>query len=612
MQSKRPSTHLWLFLFFAGLTFQLFSQTTFVEQDGVISVEAEHYTENKGAWEQVEGRNAYPFELRGIFNAEVNSLLIANIEGIIPTALQQEVIISKEPVLIGAGKTNENALVLASFTGDPDHAAVFAYKKGSQMPGAKAAGTRIGIFSGKKAWNGNGWRIYASILEWLIGKKKDATILFLANDVDAGTDDGVTVDRLKFLGYAVRPVADRDFTPQMISNADVVLISESTSDEVIGSQLKDAKIPIMVCNALLFDRMGMIKSIPPWNSEGGQYGNAMMIREGRADDYLRYAIYVEEAGKFNLYALGKNAGLEMQSVPVALNPDSLHPSQAVTSFSLAAEANWVEAIDKIHFTRAGWHDLYILKGEPSPGAYQYPNFRLDKLVLSKEKLSLNGDGPEETQNLDEVDVPTSMVVYREFLPRQLWQVQGGVAVIEAEQIDKHPNWALQQLPQGYSGRAFLSWKGTDRMISLDGADGPTDVNHIRQGPQEEWLIIGLDVPANGTYSMDVRCFIPVDKPVQDLWMGVLEKEGMGVHNKIKKVQSLRNKIPTLSGFQWLSEEIKGINLKKGLNYLYLSGKTKDLGIDRIVLFETQSEPARRKARNLETSVATRGDQASRE
>ena len=34
MQSKRPSTHLWLFLFFAGLTFQLFSQTTFVEQDG--------------------------------------------------------------------------------------------------------------------------------------------------------------------------------------------------------------------------------------------------------------------------------------------------------------------------------------------------------------------------------------------------------------------------------------------------------------------------------------------------------------------------------------------------------------------------------------------------
>ena len=594
-------------MLFAGLSVPLHSQTTFLEQDGIISIEAENYTENRGAWEQVEGRNAYPFELRGIFNAEVNSLLIANIDGIIPTALKGEVVISQDPVMIGAGKTNEYATVIASFTDDPDHAAVFAYKKGVQMPGGKASGTRIGIFSGKTDWNGNGWRIYGSIMEWLVGKKKDAKILFIANDVAKGTDDGITVDRLKFLKYTVQAVTDEEFVPQMLSGVDIVLISETTSDAILGDQLKDAKLPVMVCNALLFDRMGMIKSVPQWVAEEGQSGNAMMIREGKKDDYLRYAIFVEEAGKYNLYALGKNAGLEGQEVPIALNPRSLSPTEALTSFNLKGDPAWVESNEKINFQRPGWHDLYVLKGDKLPGAYQYPNFRLDKLVLSKDKLSLSGDGPAETRNEGDIDAPTSMVIYREFLPRQLWEVQGGFAVIEAEQIDHHSSWAKQQLPQGFSGNSFLSWKGTDRMISLDGTDGPRDVNYVRQGPQEEWLILGLDVPADGIYSLDMRCHIPEDRLNQDLWLGVLSKEGIGVHSKIRKVQSLGKKIPSEAGFQWLTEEVPGISLKKGLNYLYLSGKSRDLGIDRIVLFETESEPARRKAKNLETAVTSRGE-----
>ena len=145
------------------------------------------------------------------------------------------------------------------------------------------------------------------------------------------------------------------------------------------------------------------------------------------------------------------------------------------------------------------------------------------------------------------------------------------------------------------------------MISLDGTDGPRDVNYVRQGPQEEWLILGLDVPADGIYSLDMRCHIPEDRLNQDLWLGVLSKEGIGVHSKIRKVQSLGKKIPSEAGFQWLTEEVPGISLKKGLNYLYLSGKSRDLGIDRIVLFETESEPARRKAKNLETAVTSRGE-----
>lgn len=112
---------------------------SFVEADGVVSIESEHYSRRIGAWQSVEGRNAGA----GGFGIVPEYRLHVRPSPFTPkTAASME---WPQQFPVAWGHTTAAAISPLVTDVDTSRSAIFAYEAGAQMHGLVAPARRVGM-----------------------------------------------------------------------------------------------------------------------------------------------------------------------------------------------------------------------------------------------------------------------------------------------------------------------------------------------------------------------------------------------------------------------------------------------------------------------------------
>lgn len=599
------------------------AQNTFLEINGIVSMEAEHYTGNTGPWEQVEGRNAVSVDDAGLGNIKDAFVRILKSDHPLAAGFAGKVTLTRDQAPMNWGFPNENATVIAVSQREPEKAVIFAYENGAKMPGLPAPEKRVALFIRNPEVTLDGWAMFDAAVKWVNDSTFNANrdVLFLTNSEHLSEMDSAFKARLERLDCRVIIGDDNQVKTGDADGKTFILISESVASNAIGTKFRSVTIPVIVCEPYLFDDMGMIIQRPAWKESAGQFGNAMMIRWGKWSDNLRYSIFFSNPGSYSLWLMGKNGGDSgTDDVAIFLDPDSIRENLLHYNIRFQKDLGWTrqmhfktpgnpEAPGKasIEVKKAGWHTLYLVKGaEPEhpdtpPEARKYPNWRVDKIIISRDETPPLGDGPLETTNNQQVKVPDSLLQNTEFFPSQVWLENENYVVVEAEAIDHHSYWKLSSKPWGYSGNGYLQWRGPDRTRSIEGLGGNDDELCVRQGPQEEWIILRLFVTHPGNYRVNVRNYHLNKDDDNDAWIA---KVGFRP-NRIKgtKITRIGDSHQDGNGFTWLDWGVHKFWFKKGINDLYISGRSVGFGIDRITVYKDGDPIAKKKALNLKTPVS---------
>ncbi len=122
--------------------------------------------------------------------------------------------------------------------------------------------------------------------------------------------------------------------------------------------------------------------------------------------------------------------------------------------------------------------------------------------------------------------------------------------------------------------------------------------HTQQGPLEEWLILRLRVQEPGDYLVNLRNYHRRADGDNDAWIGVVEP---GFPRRpVKRVgDSLRDG----AGFSWLDWGTPTLHLTAGEHMLYVGGRSRGFGVDRIAIYRADSVAARRQALDAATPAA---------
>jgi hypothetical protein len=620
-----------ILLFILFLIQPLFSQQTFLEINGVVSIEAEHYTGNKGPWEEVEGRNAVSIDDAGFGAFDETKILIKDGDHPAAGGLTGVVSIMENGESINWGIPNENAQNIAVSEKILSRSALFVYEKDAIMPGLKAPDKRVGMFLRSASANEAGWKIFDATMRWAVKQQPDSLreVLFITHYRDSSEMDDKIQDRIERLGYQVILIEDDSVNRDDANSKAFVVISESVNSNSIGNKFRYSKTPIIVCEPHLYDDMGMVIFKPVWVETEGQFPNAMMIRRGKWSDNLRYSIYFTTPGIYNLWLLGKSGGdAGADEVKIFFDTDSIYSDALFYEIQFSKELQWTNQMffktplnlktpgnSEINVKKAGWHNLFLVKGaEPEdplhpPDTRKYPNWRVDKIIIYKEGTIPEGDGPLETRNNQQVEVPDSLLIDKEFWPKQIWVEMNGYVILEAEDIDCDEYWQLKDEPKGYTGKGYLEWQGPDRTRSIEGLGGNDDLIYVRQGPQEEWLIIRVFTSQQGYYGVNVRNIHQNIDGDNDAWIAPV-----GFHPNRKrgtKIQRIGDSFNDGKGFTWLDWGIQRFWFRNGLNNIYIGGRSVGFGIDRIAIYRDDDEQAKTKALDLYRPVSKLKSQDSR-
>jgi hypothetical protein len=186
-----------------------------------------------------------------------------------------------------------------------------------------------------------------------------------------------------------------------------------------------------------------------------------------------------------------------------------------------------------------------------------------------------------------------------WLPEEIWVEEDGVVVVEAETIEHHGHWELKTEPKGYSGAGYLNWDGPGRSETPDGRGGNDDYTNERQGPQNEWLIIRILVNHPGVYKMNARNYHVKEDGDNDSWSWKVGQE-ISDWNPVRRMgDSLKDG----EGFTWLDWGVRSFYLKAGVNNLYIGGRSRGFGIDRVAIYRDNTPGAEEKALNLNTPLS---------
>ncbi len=607
-------------LFVAILFYQagLFSAPpfSFVEENGVISIEAEHYTSNVGPWERVEGRNAITDDMAGLGTDSESVLDVRS--AVLPGIQAGSIQITREEHDVNWGFPAPLATIAAAFESDAEKAAVFFYENGAALAQGNATARRTGMFSGTPELTAEGWMLWDAALNWTVGGQTAGEALFIVSSTELGDMDKATSERLEQLGFTVKPVEDEAVTPRDAENKALVFVSESVSSGAVADKFLNVSVPVVICEPYVLDDMNMIVSKPRWQEKPGQSGLAMLTRRGSWSDYMRYAIYFENTGIYNLWLLGQSGGDGgSNEVKVFFGAAALKSESDFYEITFSERLAWtnerhyqnpengpIPATPTVNVTKPGWHNLYLVKGadpehpDNPPENRRYPNWRVDKILLTTAADKPSGDGPVESLNNGQFSLPEVFAADLEFYPPEIWQEQNGFVVIEAEDIEHHDHWQLKTEPENYTGDGYLEWQGPSRTTSIDGIGGNHDSLGVRQGPQDEWLILRLSITNPGVYSVDVRNHHEREDGDNDAWVS---KVGFQPDRHAGKVISrMGDSFHDGEGLTWLDWGVREFELQKGINNLYIGGRSIGFGIDRIVIYKTDDEKAREKAMDLST------------
>jgi hypothetical protein len=610
---------LLLFFWFQDIT----AQYTFLEINGVVSIEAEHYTENTGPWEEVEGRNAVSIDDAGLGSFVETKVLIRDGDHPAAGGLTGVVSLVENDEPINWGVPNENAQNIAVSEKIPSRSIIFIYEKNSNMPGLRAPDKRIGMFIRSANVTLEGWKIFTAVIKWAVKNQPDSLkeVLLVTHSRDSNEMDFAIQENLEKLGFQVHIKQDDEVTRSDAQGKAFVLLSESVNSNSVGNKFRYTRSPVIVSEPHLYDDMGMVLFKPVWNEVEGQLPNAMMIRRGNWSDYLRYAIYFTTPGTYNLWLLGRNGGDSgSDEVKVFFDADSIYSDALFYEIKFNREIDWTQQMffetpqnrktlgkAEIIVNKAGWHNLFLVKGaEPEdannpPSSRKYPNWRVDKVLIYKDDTRPEDDGPLETFNNQQVEVPDSLLQNKEFLPTQVWTEMNGYVTFEAEDIDHHDYWQFKSEPKGYTGKGYLDWQGPDRTRSIEDLGGNDDLINVRQGPQEEWLILRVFLSKQGYYHIDVRNIHHKEDGDNDAWIA---KVGFKPNRKRgTKIQRIGDSHKDGKEFTWLDWGKQRFWLRKGINDIYIGGRSKGFGIDRIAIYLEGDEEVKAKALDIYRPVS---------
>lgn len=573
----------------------------------MVAIEAEHYTDNVGAWEEVEGRNATE-QGRGLthdFRLAMRAPdhpLAAGLRGVVELPRNTP---------IPWAMPGSAATIVAAAGHDPAKAVVFGYERGAELPGGGRAIARRAVTTAPLGEVDAFRRLFSSAMAWAAEGSAKRRALLVLNEEERAPDDLAIEARLVADGFEIERRLASDLTPDAARER-VVVVPGSVRVEKLHGRLREVAAPIVLAHKtdIALD-LGLTSE--PRLVPGAP--NAMMIRAGKWTDHLRYVIHFGEAGEYQLWLLGQSGGTGGSDEVKVFFEEAPNPrSERFFEMRFESRLGWTNrafarrpenrktpVAATVRVTKPGWHTLWLAKGsEPEhhtsepPPEYRYPNWRVDKLVLHKVGLAApEGDGPAETRNTGELAPPGELLRQSEFLPKQVWRLQDGVVAIEAEAIDHDPHWQEAVEPKGFTGAAFLEWRGPGLTRSVEGLFGNDDHRHVRQGAPEWGLIVRVFAAEPGTYRLDVRNHHRKKDGDNDCWIALVGARASPERPIVRLGDSHRDG----TGFTWLDWGVPRLQLQPGLNEIRVGGRSVGFGVDRIVLYREGDEAAKARALN---------------
>ncbi len=183
------------------------------------------------------------------------------------------------------GGPNANAIVGATYLGNPSRPAIFGYEAGVAMPGRTAPARRVGLFlldNTAASLTTAGGALFDAAVTWAAGTTgptptptpaptatpaatatpsptgtTNVALLVVGNPSALGPGDIAVRNRLVTLGFAVTLADDGTVNAASTTSAAVVLVSASSSSGAIGTRLTAVAVPLIVWEGALYDDLGM-------------------------------------------------------------------------------------------------------------------------------------------------------------------------------------------------------------------------------------------------------------------------------------------------------------------------------------------------------------------
>jgi hypothetical protein len=109
----------------------------------------------------------------GPTSQRLNEVLITEPKHPLAAGLTGQLAVLAKPQGLRWGLPGEDAIIIARFPGAPNprpQGAVFAYERGSEMPGGRAAARRVALFLGNgrvvRSLTPDGWRLFDAAVNW--------------------------------------------------------------------------------------------------------------------------------------------------------------------------------------------------------------------------------------------------------------------------------------------------------------------------------------------------------------------------------------------------------------------------------------------------------------
>lgn len=181
----------------------------------------------------------------------------------------------------------------------------------------------------------------------------------------------------------------------------------------------------------------------------------------------------------------------------------------------------------------------------------------------------------------------------------------GYVVAEAESAVVSARWELRNdpaqpggcekslkdaRPEAPTGKGYLRWNGPILSCAAQGkpeikedlGEKHGDLTQGCQGDPRDWLVVKLWVSRPGTYQVDLRSYHLREDGDNDAWIGHVGQKGT-----INRQTNCRTRT-----YSW-GNYTRPVKLARGLNAVYVAGRSHGFGVDRIAIFqESRAKVAR--------------------
>jgi len=174
-------------------------------------------------------------------------------------------------------------------------------------------------------------------------------------------------------------------------------------------------------------------------------------------------------------------------------------------------------------------------------------------------------------------------------------MSNGFAIVEAEDLPLSDFWELRKDDSSenegceadigetaYTGSGYMRYVGPVLTCAAQGlpeGENHSDITQQAQGAREHWMVFKVDVPEAGLYSVRPRIFHEHRDGDNDFWCHVI-----GLDGPIKREADC-----VTHNYVWPTWGPHRFELQAGVNALYISGRSHGIGIDRIAIYNAETE-----------------------